>query len=270
MSAQVNLINKMKKRKFPLWGAVIGIALVNIFIFLFISESETNGHSIPLPEAQSRIIGGSIAHDGESFWATGMLITFGARTERDIIQFDKDGKVLNVFTPEQDFCGLAFDGTRLWTADAAGSGPYALNGKFYTVDRGNGRLVEQFTINRDYLLDGIAASEYRLWVIGRYRGGDTQVFLWEIDQYSKAIAHEVALSKGDFVSCTGVTYFQDYLYAVVGVDYKQVVKISTYEGRVVNRFDFSERDIYGITNDGKDVLVADGSARALLTLDATR
>ena len=270
MSAQVNLLNKIKRRKFPIWGIFVAVALVNILIFLFVAKEEPDEHGIPLPEAQCRVIGGSIAYDGESFWATGMLVTFGSKTERDIVKFDNEGNVLDVFTPEQDFCGLAFDGTRLWTADAAGSGPFALNGKFYTVDRESGRLVEQFTITRNYLLDGIAASEYRLWVIGRYYGEETEIFLWEIDQYSRTIAHEVALSVSDFMSCTGITYFREYLYAVVGIDHKQVLKISTYEGRVIERFDYSGCDLYGIANDGKHVLVADGSARALFTLDAER
>lgn len=275
MGLQINLDPKIKKRVFPIWGIAVAIGLVNLVVFLVIKQSETEEYSIPLPGNQSRVIGGSIAFDGQSFWAAGMVVTFGARHERDIVQFDEEGMVLNVFTPAQDFCGLAFDGTNLWTADAAGSGPHSMSGAFYTVDRESGRLIEQFAMNRDCLLDGIAASEYRLWVIGRYRDREKEVFLWEVDQYSESIAHEVALPAEDLMYCTGITYFKEHIYAVADVDHRQVLKISTYDGRIVERYDYSWRRIYGITNNGKEVLVADGGAKNLYVLennaeDATR
>jgi hypothetical protein len=267
MGVRANLVPKKKRRAFPFWSIFMVVGLVNLGIFLLVFTTQDNDQGIPLPEAQCRILGGSIAFDGETFWATAMLITFGAKTDQDIVQFDNEGKVINVFTPEQDFCGLAFDGERLWTADAVGSGLYIMTGgKFFTVDMGSGRLVEQFTINRQYMVDGIAASEYQLWVIGRYRDREGQVFLWEIDQYSKSIAHEITLPAADFLSCSGITYFKDYIYAVVGIDRKQVLKISTYEGRIVERFDFTGREIYGITHDRNDVLVADGKAKRLFSL----
>ena len=98
MSERVNLIPKRKKRSFPFWSFFVAIGLVNVGIVLFVTITTGDEYSVPLPEAQNRVIGGSIAYDGDSFWATGILITFGAKTERDIVQFDNEGKVLNVFT----------------------------------------------------------------------------------------------------------------------------------------------------------------------------
>jgi|GEM_PF-3374296 len=267
MCAQINLKQKKKRRAFPGWLIFVAAGVVNGVIILVSVVLSRPEYYIPLPEPQGKIVGGSIAFDGEFFWTARMLVSFGAETSHEIVQFDAEGNVINVFRPERDFRGLAFDGTRLWTADAAGSGNYIMNGKFYTVDMGNGRLVEQFTINRDYFLDGIGASEYRLWVVGRYRVEESGAFLWEIDQYTRTIAHEVTLPAGDLQTCSGITYFKDHIYAVVGIVHKEVLKISTYEGRIIERFDFSGRQINGITNNGNDILVADGEEHKFLTLN---
>ena len=265
MPPKLNLVRKFRGMRIP-WIFILawGVPLIILFITLVSPEAK----SYKLPMEPGKIVGGSIAYDGRLFWGTRIMVSFGAEMKKEIVQFNSSGVIITTFIPEENFSGIAFDGDRLWTADAAGSADYLSdNGKFYTIDPETGKLMEQFAIHKDYLLDGITGSEHRLWVWGRHAEDKTAVFLWEINPYSESILHEIELSPNIVAACSGIAFFDGYIWAVVGLADKEVLKITPQRGRIVERLDLSDEEINGIATDGASVLLADGEAHKLYRLD---
>ncbi len=266
MSRKFNLIKKAKMTGIPwifilAWGIPIGILVITL--------SSPKAKSFNLPEEPGKIIGGSIAYDGRFFWGTRILLSFGAEMKKEIIKFNSSGEEIKTFIPKKNFCGIAFDGERLWTADAVGSTDnLSDNGKFYTIDPETGKLMEQFAIHKDYMLEGITGSEHRLWVWGKHAEDENIVFLWQINPYSESILHEIELSPSIAASCSGITFFGGNIWAVVGMTNKEVLKITPQRGRIVETYDLSGEEINGIVTDGENILLADGEAHKLNTLDS--
>lgn len=267
MAPDVNLRREKKRKRLKLpWIMIIawGIPLIVFFSVLLSSDDEY----IDLPQSRGKIIGGSIAFDGRYYWATRIIISFGAEIKREIVQFDPSGDIKHIFVPEQDFRGLAYDGELLWSADATGSEDYLSdNGRFYIIDQESGQFIEKFAIQKDYLLDGIAAGRQKLWVLGRHAEQPSRIFLWEIDPHIKSIINEMELSEEMRMPCSGITFLEGYIWAVVGSAKKEVVKISPYDGRILKRYDFTDSEINGITNNGHKILLADGDQHQFFALD---
>jgi hypothetical protein len=267
MTSEVNLKKERKRWKFKLpWIFILawGIPLIILFTGLL----NSGDGNIDLPESPGKIIGGSIAFDGRYYWATRILLSFGAEIKREIVKFDPKGDVCSIFTPTHDFRGLAYDGEQLWTADAVGSEDFLNDdGGFYIIDQESGQFVKKFSIQRDYMVDGLAASRQALWVLGRTVEQPDKVFLWEIDPHIKSITNEAELSDELIISCSGITFLNGYVWALVGSAEKEVLKISPHDGRIVKRYDFSGDDINGITNNGNQIFIADGGEHQLLVLD---
>jgi hypothetical protein len=267
MGTEVNL-RKNKKRRKSRFGWMFFLPWLIPVIIVFITLISENDNYIDIQNIPGKIIGGSIAFDGRYYWATRILVSFDAEVKREIVQFDPSSDVYHVFTPEYDFRGLAYDGEHLWTADATGSQEYLSgDGNFYIIDQESGQFLTKFTIDRDYLLDGLTAGNGMLWVLGRYSEQQNRIFLWTIDQHIRSITHEVEMQKDLITPCSGIAFLDGYIWAVVGLAGREVVKISPHDGRIVQRYDFSESEINGITTDGKQIFIVDGEVHQLYALD---
>lgn len=267
MGIEVNLRKKKKPRR-SRFGWMFFLPWLIPVIIVFITLVSENGDHIDIPDTPGKIIGGSIAYDGRYYWATRILVSFGAEIKREIIQFDPSGEVYHIFTPEKDFRGLAYDGERLWTADANGSEEYLSgDGNFYVIDQESGQFMTKFTIDRNYLLDGLTAGDGNLWVMGRYSDQQSRVFLWVIDQHVRSIIHEVEVSKDILTPCSGIVFLDGYIWAVVGFAGREIVKISPRDGRILIRQEFPDTEINGIATDGHQILVVDNYAHQLCPRD---
>jgi len=104
-------------------------------------------------------------------------------------------------------------------------------------------------------------------IMGRVVGQPDKVFLWEIDLHIGSIINEAELPDELIMSCSGITFLDGYVWAVVGSAEKEILKISPHDGRIVKRYDFSGDDINGITNNGDQIFIADGVEHQLLVLE---
>ena len=269
MGAEVNLRQDKKRKRIKIGGIFFILWAIPLVVFLITLLSEDNDY-IDVPDIPGKMIGGSIAYDGRYYWATRIEISFGAAIKKEIVQFGPSGDVYHIFTPTQDFCGIAYDGERLWTADAAGSADYLSDdGNFYIIDQESGQFIEKFAIHRDYLLDGLTAGAGKLWVLGRYSEQQDRVFIWAVDYHIRSITHEVEVSKNSMMCCSGIAFLDGYIWAVLGPAGDEVVKISAHDGRIVQRYGLSETEINGIASDGHRILIVDRLTHQLYTLKGT-
>jgi hypothetical protein len=268
MAVDINLKKEKRRRTFKI-GLIFSLSWIIGLVVFFITFFSRDDDYIEVAHEPGMVIGGSIAYDGRYYWATRLLVSFGAEIKREILQFTAAGDIEFFFTPQHDFRGLAFDNERLWTAEAYGSQDYLSDkGNFYTIDRTSGQFTGQFAIHRDYLLDAITAGNGRLWVLGRYDTQEKRVFLWEIDHYIGSIVHEVEISDNIKIPCSGIAFLDGYVWAVVGSIDREVVKISPQDGRILESHDFSGYEINGIASDGNTILLADGDKNQLRALEA--
>ena len=99
-------------------GALLCFRLIIAAIICTIlgCSGSTNEREIPLPEGEKIGKIWDLAFDGTDFW--------GVRTvpeqRKEIIRFTQSGNIISTFTPKENFSGLTYDGTKLWTADIFG------------------------------------------------------------------------------------------------------------------------------------------------------
>lgn len=241
----------------------VGILLLSISTLLSgLLGCGERARSIPLPQKEGYIMGGSLAFDGTHFWATQYPKLDKLDKPRQLVKFDKLGKVIDVFMPKENFHGLAFDGENIWTADVFGWAEgrfFGEHGNFYIIDPETGELSKQFTIPETYGdLNGLAAGAGRLWAfVDR-----DQIF--EIDTESGSVANTITLQEN--FNCTAMKYAHDHLWVVKGLIKKEVLKIHPSSGEIVKRYDYTGRVLNGIATDGENICLVDGDALELFIM----
>lgn len=218
--------------------------------------------TVPLPQREGYVMGGSLAFDGTHFWATQYPKLDRIDESREVVKFDRDGNVVATFTPDENFHGLAFDGQNIWTADVFGWAEgrfFGEHGNFYILDPETGELHKQFTIPETYGdLNGLAAGGNRLWAfVDR-----DQIF--EIDPESGSVVNQLEVPES--FSCTAMKFLDGYLWVVKGLIKKEVLKIDPKSGNILKEYDYTGRVLNGIATDGKDIYLVDGDKLELFVL----
>lgn len=245
------------------------VILLGTMLYCFFS-CEASKKVIPLPEDENWGIGGSMAFDGNYFWGMRIPRSFTSEKSKEIVRFDELGQVVNIYTPEQNFSELAFDGKNVWTTDAFGSDIAAIefNGNFYIIDPETGILKKQFRIYEDYMVDALAASGDRLWVYANHAGEEAHdKFILEIDIGAGAIINVMSYPEDISSTCSGMTYAGGHLWLTTGLIKHEVIKMNPQTGEIVKKYDFTGRVINGITTDGKNIYLADGEKHVLFILE---
>lgn len=247
-------------------------AVVLLAFALFLSLGELAGcdsgsREIPMPRVEGKGLGGSIAFDGEHFWATRVPMSYTSKAGKEIVKFDRSGNEVMAFAPAENFSELTFDGKDVWTADAFGYEAVSSlreTASFYTVNPETGTLERRFSIHVDYMLDGLAAGEDRLWafVVSSTDIGSKR-FILEIDPHQGSVVRWMEYPDREGRTCSGMAYADGHLWLVAGFVKRTILKISPGSGKIVDRYDCSGRVINGITTDGKRILLADGETYML-------